>query len=69
MMTNLVKRGEQIASGQQRRTVQAVAQRLRAIFGSAAVEIEEARVVVRGRGLVKRWLVDPSLRFVSGGLK
>jgi hypothetical protein len=67
MMTNLLKRGELIASAQQRRKVQMVAQRLRAMFGSTAVEVESDRVRVSGRGIVKRWLVDPSLRFLDGG--
>jgi hypothetical protein len=39
------------------------------VLGSASIEVEEARVLVRGRGIVKRWLIDPSLRFLSGGLK
>jgi hypothetical protein len=67
MMANLLKRGEQIASAEQRRKMQTVAQRLRSMFASAAVEVEDARVLVRGRGLVKRWLTDPRLRFLDGG--
>jgi hypothetical protein len=49
--------------------VQRVAQQLRTIFGSAAVDVQEARVLVRGKGMIKRWLIDPSLRFLGGGLK
>jgi hypothetical protein len=39
------------------------------MFGSGAIEVEEARVLVRGRGIIKRWLIDPSLRFLAGGLQ
>jgi hypothetical protein len=67
-MNELVSRGERLARDQQRQAVQSVANRLRVLFGSAAVEVEEARILVRGRGIVKRWLIDPSLRFLSGGL-
>ena len=69
MMERLLPRGEALARDRQRRKVQSVAAQCRAMFGSAAVEVEEARVLVRGRGMIKRWLIDPSLRFLSGGLK
>ena len=66
MIDNLQKHGEALARDRQRINVQSVAAELRAMFGSAAVEVEEARVLVRGRGMIKRWLIDPSLRFLSG---
>jgi hypothetical protein len=66
MMTNLLKRGELIASARQRRKLNTLAQRLREIFGSAAVDVEGDRVRVSGRGIVKRWLVDPRVRFLDG---
>ena len=69
MMEKLAAGGEQLARSAQEQRVQEVAQQLRTIFGSAAVEVEEARVLVRGRGMIKRWLIDPSLRFLGGGLK
>jgi hypothetical protein len=69
MMEGLFARGEMLARERQRQKVQAVAAQLRAMFGSTAVEVEEARVLVRGRGMIKRWLIDPSLRFLSGGPK
>ncbi|MFL6725348.1 MAG: hypothetical protein ACJ8FS_02395 [Sphingomicrobium sp.] len=68
-MDELVKRGEAIAREQQWLKLQTLAQQLRAMFGGAAVDVEEARVLVRGRGLIKRWLIDPQLRFLGGGLK
>jgi hypothetical protein len=68
-METLSSRGEQLARDAQRRKVAEVAQQLRGIFGSGAVAVEETRVLVRGKGMIKRWLIDPSLRFLSGGLK
>ena len=67
MMANLAKRGADIAIAARQRRVRAVADRLRNILGSSAVEVDEARVLVSGRGMVKRWLTDPSLRFLRGG--
>jgi uncharacterized protein (DUF3084 family) len=69
MIERMIARAEQLAQDAQQRRLQQVATQLRAIFGSAAIEVEEARVLVRGRGIVKRWLIDPSLRFLAGGLK
>ena len=69
MMDALQSRGERLARAAQQRKVDQVAAQLRGMFGSGAVEAEEARVLVRGRGIIKRWLIDPSLRFLAGGLK
>jgi hypothetical protein len=69
MMDKLLKRGDQLAADGQRKRLSDVAQQLRHVFGSAAVHIEQAGVVVSGRGAIKRWLMDPSLRFLAGGLQ
>jgi hypothetical protein len=69
MMNDLVQRGEELARQKQQERLEAVAPQLRAVFGAAAVQVDEAEVLVSGRGLVKRWLLDPSLRFLDGGLK
>lgn len=69
MMEKLTARGDDLARKAQGQKVQRVAQHLRTIFGSAAVDVQEARVLVRGRGMIKRWLIDPGLRFLGGGLK
>lgn len=68
-MIKLVRRGEALAREAQQRKLRQLADELRSILGGASVEVEEARVLVRGRGIIKRWLLDPSLRFLSGGLK
>ncbi|HEX5257583.1 MAG TPA: hypothetical protein VFW35_02245 [Sphingomicrobium sp.] len=69
MMDRLISRGDELAAQAQAQQVQRVAQKLRALFGSAAVSVQEAQVLVSGRGIIKRWLIDPSLRFLSGGYK
>ena len=68
MMGDLLRRGEALANERQQQRLQAVAQQLRTLFGSAAVQVDEAQVLVSGRGLIKRWLIDPSLRFLDGSL-
>jgi hypothetical protein len=69
MMERLTTRAGELARVAQERRVRNVAQKLRTLFGNAAIEVEEARVLVRGRGIIKRWLIDRSLRFLGGGLK
>ena len=69
MMEALLKRGEELArQGQQAKVLQ-LAEQLKSIFGAAAIEVQEAQVLVSGRGIIKRWLIDPSLRFLAAGLK
>ena len=68
-MEKLARRGEALAREAQRRGVARVAQELRSLFGVQSVQAEEARVFVSGRGIMRRWLVDPALRFLGGGLK
>ena len=65
MMRNLMARGEELARDGQQRQLRDVAEQLKEMFGSAAVEVEEARVLVRGKGMIKRWLIDPKLRFLK----
>ena len=65
MMRNLARRGEELARGAQRRKIAEVARQMAGLFGSGSVEVEEARVLVRGKGMVKRWLIDPRLRFLK----
>lgn len=69
MMDALLGRAERLASDRQQRKIMDIAAQLRSIFGSAAVQVEETTVLVTGRGIIKRWLIDPSLRFLAGGLR
>jgi hypothetical protein len=69
MMEALLRRGDDIARRAQQSKIQQVAEQLKSMFGDAAIEVREAQVLVAGRGIIKRWLIDPSLRFLAGGLK
>jgi hypothetical protein len=69
MLENLLTRGEAIGRDAQQRKIADVAQQLRDMFGAGAVQVDDEAVTVSGRGIVKRWLIDPSLRFLAGGLK
>jgi hypothetical protein len=64
MMSDILARGDILARRAQQRTIRAIADRLNALT-QASVQVEEARVLVTGRGLIKRWLIDPELRFLS----
>jgi len=66
MMGSFTERAQAIAREAVRKRVQEVADRLRPLFGEGAIEVGEGRISVRGRGLVRRWLVDPQLRFFRG---
>ena len=68
MMEKLMARGEQLARDAQAKQADRFAEGLRILLGSAAVTVEDAQVLVSGRGVIKRWLFDPSLRFL-GALK
>ena len=68
MLANLLKRGDELARLQLQKKLLDVAAQLRAIVGSAAVSVEDSRVLISGRGIVKRWLIDPALRFLTGAI-
>ena len=68
MMEKLTERGEEIARAAQARQVRRIADQLSSRFGRGAVESDQDQVLVSARGLVKRWLVDPSLRFLAGDM-
>lgn len=65
MMANLVARGARLAERGQRQRIDRIAGELRKVFGDGAVQVEDTRVLVRGTGLIKRWLIDPNLRFLQ----
>ena len=69
MMRKLSNRAGAIARAEQQRQLLRLAGRARELVRDATIEVEEARILVRGRGIVKRWLIDPSLRFLSSGLR
>lgn len=66
MMEKLVQRGEEIAREAQARELGRVAEQLRTLFGGASVDVEDAQVIASGKGMMRRWLSDPRLRFLGG---
>jgi len=66
MMSALLKRGEELARAAQVQRVRQVAGRLKELVRGISIETEETRVIVSGRALLKRWLIDPQLRFLAG---
>jgi hypothetical protein len=66
MMGNLLARGEQLARVAQQRRLAEVANQLTELLRGATITVEEALVLVSGKGLLKRWLIDPQLRFLAG---
>ena len=52
MMSQLLKRGEELARAAQRERTKRIASRLKQLVGGIAIEVEEARVLVSGRGLL-----------------
>ena len=66
MMERLIARAEQIGRAAQARRLQQIAAEL----GASGVKAQSDGdfVTFRGRGLARRWLSDPLLRFVSARL-
>ena len=69
MMDELIRRAEMLAGAEQRRQVQRLAARMKEMLGNGSVEVVHGQVVANGRGLLRRWLIDPGLRFLSSGIK
>lgn len=66
-MKGLIARGELLARKARRRAIERTVARLREQFPGAKVVEEAEAVAIRGRGLVRRFLIDPSLRFLNVG--
>ena len=62
-MARLTRRAEANARARQRSTIGRLAENLRAL--GIHVEAGADQIVVSGRGLGRRWLVDPALRFLG----
>jgi hypothetical protein len=69
MMNALMKRGETLAAEVARRKAREIAARVIEMLGEGSAEAIGANVAIRGRGLMKRWLSEPELRFLSRMLK
>ena len=66
MMERLIVRAAKIGRATQARRLQQIAAELGA--GDVKAEGDGESVVVRGRGLARRWLSDPLFRFIAARL-
>jgi hypothetical protein len=64
MMEKLLDRGEQIASTAQANRIEEIARAAEEIGGVSVLKTATG-VVLRGRKLLERWLLDPALRFIG----
>ena len=65
-MKALERRAEQVAAARQRAAIERIAEAMKPL---GRLDVEQNRVRVSGRGLVRRWLADSSLRFIADLLK
>ena len=63
-MNNLERKAAAIGQAAQRRALARIERALREQH--IAAEVRGDQVVLSGRGLVKRWLSEASLRFITG---
>ena len=69
MMARLIARGEALARKGQSDVLREIAAQVKTVLGSAAIDVDEARILVTGRAIVARWFTEPRLRFLGRGLK
>lgn len=69
MLANLQKRGEELARERAQEKLADMAAQLRGQQPEASVALNGAQIVISGRGIAKRWLTSPALRFVTWGLR
>lgn len=69
MIAGWTRRVDALADARRRAVIRRLAAHISDTIGKASVVVEETRVVVSGKGLAKRWLIDPQLRFLSGDMK
>jgi hypothetical protein len=65
MMQRLMERGQALSAQARARTIERLAAQFRDQMRGVAVEVRSAGLVLRGRGLLARWLRDPALRFAA----
>ena len=62
-MARMLRRAEEAAERRQRATVERIAREMRGLGLRAATE--RGVVVLSGKGVARRWLADPALRFIG----
>lgn len=69
MMEDLEARGRRIGERAADAAVARLAAEARAALPGLEIEAGAGRVTITGRGLARRWLTDPALRWLGGLLK
>jgi len=69
MMEGFEARAEAIGARASARAAARLADAARETLPGVSVEAEPGRVVISGRGLGRRWLRDPALRWLGGLLR
>jgi hypothetical protein len=64
-MQRLVERGERIAAQAKSAAVERMVAQFRDQVRGIAIETGSGEIILRGRRLLARWLVDPALRFAA----
>jgi hypothetical protein len=65
MMEKVLARAEQIAQAAQASRIDAIAETAAAELSGVSVLKTATGVVLRGKKLLERWLLDPALRFLG----
>jgi hypothetical protein len=65
MMEKLLARAEQVAGAAQASRIEAIAKAAAEEIGGVSVTKTATGVVLRGKHLFERWLIDPALRFIG----
>jgi hypothetical protein len=66
MRSRLIERAERRGREEARRRTEELSAALRERLSGCLIEAWEAEVMISGKGLLKRWLTDPELRFLIG---
>jgi hypothetical protein len=69
MLEQLKARGDAVARDAATDTAERLADRVREAVPGVTVAVEGTTVALSGRGLWRRWLADPSLRWLGGLLR
>ena len=65
MMEKLLARAEQIARTAQSNRIEAIAKSATEELAGLSITTTATSVVIRGKKLLERWLLDPALRFLG----
>lgn len=65
MINRFVERAEAVARKRQRRRIERILSAIEDRASGVSAEATASTIVLSGRGLVRRWLSDPSLRFTG----